>query len=149
MQIKPITVDYVAKHQGDFLQSHWEEIALDKVLTVLAPDWSRYAALEDAGVLMAIGAFDDAGEMVGYSVTFINAHIHYRNLVYAHNDVLYVRPEHRNSKVGLKLIRETERLAKERGAGMVSWHAKENTTLASLLPRMGYRVQDIIFSKGV
>lgn len=132
---------------GALLKAHWDEVAKNKHLMVLAPDTARYAELEKAGLLLAIGAFTEADEMVGYSVSFIGTNLHYSGLSYAHNDVVYLAKEHRGGRVGLQLLRETERLAKDRGAQLMLWHAKEQTTMANLLPRLGYGVQDIIFSK--
>lgn len=131
---------------ASLLQAHWEEVALNKGLMVLAPDWGRYRALEDAGILLALAAFLD-GAMVGYAVTLVVDHLHYRALRYGQNDVLFVAKDHRASKVGLGLIRETERLVREAGGRMVTWHAKEGTPLEALLPRLGYGVQDVVFSR--
>ena len=46
----------------------------------------------------------------------------------------------------MRLIKETERMAKERGVQLMLWHAKPNTALEKMMPRLGYGVQDIIFS---
>lgn len=129
----------------DLLREHWEEVALNKAVMVLEPDEERYQKLEADGTFFALGAFCD-GELAGYSGNFITQHIHYASLCYANNDVLFVAKQHRNSPLGLRLIRETEIEARRRGARMMSWHAKENTPLANILPRMGKRIQDIIFS---
>jgi predicted GNAT superfamily acetyltransferase len=138
--------EYLAK-VGDMVRDHWDEVAKNKHLMVLAPDVERYAQLEQAGQLLCVGAFDEAGQMVGYSVNFIGTNLHYKALTYAHNDVVFVAKSHREGRLGLQLLRETERRAKERGARLIVWHAKENTALAKILPRMGYGVQDILLSK--
>ena len=70
-------------------------------------------------------------------------------MLYCHNDVLFVAKEYRRGRLGLGLIRATEREAKKRGAQMVSWHAKQGTALEALMPRLGYGVQDIIYSREV
>ena len=86
---------------------------------------------------------------MGYSINFIGPHMHYSNLRYAHNDALFVKAGHRGGTLGLRLMRETERLAREQGARMMMWHAKPDTALHKLLPRLGYAVQDIAFSKEI
>jgi GNAT superfamily N-acetyltransferase len=132
------------------LRAHWEEIARNKDVMVLKPNVAAYAALEAAGLLICLVA-RDGDDMVGYCVSILNrSHLHYADLCTAMNDVLYVRPEYRGAaRVGLKLIAEMERLAAERGAQLVLWHAKEHTALAGLLPRLGYEVQDVMFSRRV
>ena len=90
----------------------------------------------------------DGDEVVGYAVSIIApSHLHYADLCYVSNDALFVKKSHRGGSTGLRLMRETERIAKERGAKLVLWHAKEGTRLDALLTRLGYGVQDIIFSK--
>lgn len=126
---------------------HWEEIARNKHIMVLNPDIERYQAIEDAGALLALFAYD-GDEIIGYSVTVVSAHLHYINLGMAQNDVLYLLPRYRGaSGVGIRLIRETERVARTLGADLMVWHAKDKSSLADILPRMGYQVQDILFSK--
>lgn len=128
------------------LREHVDELATHKHLMVLNPDVDRYEAMEEAGVLFALFAYD-GDDIVGYSVNFVARNLHYSDLVYAQNDVLFVRQTHRNGRLGLQLIHETERVAKRHGARFIVWHAKPNTALNDLLPRLGYGVQDIMHSK--
>lgn len=128
------------------LADHWREVAKHRDLMVLAPDWPRYEAMADAGALVIVGAYV-GDRMVGYAMSFAAPHLHYVGLVSCSNDVLYVDPAHRKGRLGLQLIYETERLAKERGAQIITWHAKEGTALAKLLPRIGYGVHEIVYSK--
>lgn len=137
--------ELLARAEGLFAE-HWQEIALSKHLMVLKPDSARYMAMEQAGMLLALGLWR-GDELVGYSVNFIMQHLHYADLCVASNDLVFVAAQHRNSRAGLMLIRETERHCKERGVQMLTWHAKQDTPLAHLMPRIGYGVQDIIFSR--
>ena len=80
-------------------------------------------------------------------MTFISQHLHYAGLR-IQNDILFVTKAARHGKVGLQLIRETERAAKENGAKLVTWHAKQGTALEALLPRLKYGVHEVIYSEG-
>lgn len=127
---------------------HRDELATARHLMALAPNVDAYRTLENTRSLLALVAY--AGEEIaGYAVSFIGPHLHYSGLRYAENDVLFVKPEFRGGRLGLRLMRETERLAHARGARMVMWHAKPDTALAQMLPRMGYGVQDIIYGKEI
>lgn len=127
-------------------REHYEEIALNKVVMQYAPDAERFALLEKAGALVTLAAFD--GErIVGYSVNIVSPHLHYKHLVVLHNDMLYIAQAYRRGRLGLRLIAATREAAIKRGAQMITWHAKENTALASLLPKLGCKVQDILFSE--
>ena len=127
-------------------QEHWEEIARNKHLMVLAPDVDKYRAIEQAGKLFAVLAYD-GDEMVGYSVNILDNNLHYRDLVQAQNDVLFVKQSHRAGRLFMRLREATLRMAAARGARLMLWHAKEQTPLADILPRLGCKVQDIIYSE--
>ncbi len=133
----------------DLLALHWNEVAKNKQVMVLKPDRRRYEEMERHGALLCLAALDFDGEIVGYSVCFIGPHIHYADLIVANNDVLFLREDLRPSTVGLRLIRETEKVARARGAQLMLWHAKQGTSLDKIMPRMGYGVQDIIYSKEI
>jgi GNAT superfamily N-acetyltransferase len=146
LDIRPTTYDEVADTAAHLFAEHWQETARNKAVMVLQPDAGRYRALEAQGSFFALGAFVD-GELVGYSGNLIGPHLHYADLRYSTNDVLFVSEAHRKSSLGLKLIDATEREARRRGARMVLWHAKEGTALAAIMPKRGCAVQDIIFSR--
>ncbi len=149
-EFKQLTVDQLTSDPAiaDLFHSHWDEIALNKDLMKLKPLLDKYYQLEANGMLLIIGAYVD-GELVGYSVNFLSQHLHYADLWTCMNDIVFVDKAARKSGVGAALIRHTEELAKERGAQMMLWHVKENTSMAALLPKLGYGVQDIVLSKGL
>lgn len=128
------------------LEDHWEESAKNKRLMVLKPNREAYQKLEDGGNLVSLFAFVD-DVIVGYSVNIVVPHIHYVDLITAHNDVIFVSKEYRNSVLGLRLIKATEEECAKAGARLLLLHAKEDTPLSKILPRKGYGVQDIIYSK--
>lgn len=126
---------------------HWEEVAKHKDRMVLAPDWDKYAALDDQGKLFVVYIFTDDYELIGYSYNFLDTHIHYKDLVVASNDAIYVSPEHRNSPAGLRLIKATKATAKVLGADLMLWHAKQGSALDKLFIAKRLQVQDTIYSE--
>jgi GNAT superfamily N-acetyltransferase len=132
----------------DMLADHYEELATDKSRMELAPWVEAYAKLDAEGALFTVGAIDQ-GELIGYSANFVSPAMHYRHLSMCQNDVLFVAKPYRSGRLGLQLIAATEAEAKRRGAGMMLWHAKEGTALDKLLRRKGYRVQDVVYSRGL
>lgn len=127
-------------------EDHWQEIAKNKKVMVLKPDYDKYRFLEESGIMRTLVAYED-DVVIGYSVNFIQPHLHYSDLISCYNDIVFLSKEKRNSPVGLKLLRATEKAAKEWGADMMLWHVKEGTSIDSILPRLGYGVQDIVYSK--
>jgi GNAT superfamily N-acetyltransferase len=146
VRIVPVA-DILARE--DLLYEHWQEIARNKDVMILNPLADRYDAMERAGVLLCLAAFVD-DVMVGYSATVVAPHLHYGGLVYGSNDVLFVQAEHRRGSLGLRLIRDTERHAAQRGARLMLWHAKQGSALDVMLGRLKqYAVQDIIYSRAL
>jgi len=137
--------DWKAKAEPLF-QEHYEEIARNKEVMKLNVNWPLYEALAETDSLFVYLAMQD-NVCIGYSLNIVTNHLHYADLNYVQNDVLFVKKELRGSRIGLRLMKVTEDHARSLGCKLMSWHAKEDTTLAKLLPRLKYGVQDIVFSK--
>jgi GNAT superfamily N-acetyltransferase len=130
----------------ELLELHREELTTHKDIMILNPDIEKYQRLQDVGVLHALGLYD-GDKIVGYSVNLLTNNMHYADLVYLQNDVLFIHPDYRKGRYGILLIKETELLALKLGAKMMLFHGKPNTNFSNLMPKLGYGVQDIMFSK--
>jgi uncharacterized protein YqiB (DUF1249 family) len=138
--------DLLETEMWPLLEQHREELTTNKALMRLAPDVDRYRAAETAGALVALVA-RVGGRMVGYSLNFVSQHLHYTDLRFAQNDVLFVTKDARAS-VGLRLLRATRVACAAHGAQMIAWHAKPDTPLAKMLAaRRNTRLQDLIFTE--
>lgn len=111
-----------------------------------SPDVDKYRAFAKAGILRALLAYDGP-KIVGYSTNIVVSALHHSHVIMAQNDLLYLHPDYRNGKQGLRLIRETEAMVKRAGASILVFGCKEGTTLISLLPKLGYTVGEIAFCK--
>jgi GNAT superfamily N-acetyltransferase len=145
MIIRPILATDYLDQMWPLLAAHREELTVYPEIMQLSPDVETYLRLEDAGKLLSLGVFDH-DELIGYSVNVVTRNLHY-DLRVCQNDVLYLTPEHRLGPLGLRLIRDTERHAREAGAKLMLWHAKQGTSLDGLLPRLDYQVQEIMYSR--
>jgi len=144
LRFELMTAEQFFEESVVLLIEHREELATDKALMVLKPDVEKYLAVEARGALMMIGAYRGV-RLIGYSVNIVTNNLHYADLIMCQNDVLFLTKDERKGSAGLRLIRETERLARERGAQIALWHAKPGTNLDKLMPRMGASVQDVIW----
>lgn len=141
------TLYEVIDEVGPLLQMHYDELTLNKERVKLAPIWPRYASLEQSGALAVYTARDN-GRLVGYSAFFITQHMHYEALTIVANDVLYLHPDHRTGRTGIRLIKFCEAALRERlGSFKLTWHAKNSNDLASILSRMSYAAEEVILSK--
>lgn len=128
------------------LKRHYEEIAHNKQDIKLDPDWARYDAMEQAGNLIAYTARDE-GKLVGYSVFFVNYHIHYNSTLVGQNDVLYLLPEYRKGMTGIRLIKYSIAQLEARGVDKIHWHVKFDHDFRVILERLGFVSEEVIVSK--
>ena len=129
------------------LRAHYEEIAWRRDKIALAPDEARYKSLEKAGVLRVYTARAD-GRLIGYSVYLVAAALHYKDTVYANNDVLFIEAAARGT-AGLRLIRFAEAALKAEGVHVVLLHVKSYNDWSVIAARMGYEPTDKIFQKWI
>lgn len=146
LSIREVGTDEGYRLIAPLLQRHYEEIGKFKDIWEVDPELEAYQVMEAKGRLLALVAFLD-NEVVGYSITFLAFNLHYKGTMIAQNDLLYVVPERRGSSLGLRLMRETITHAKQRGAKLMQWHSKLDTSLNTLLPKLGYEVLDVIWAK--
>lgn len=145
-----ITVESVAQMWDDMqglLVEHYSEIAQDKTHIPLAPNRARYEGLERDGKLLAIACRSPDGAMIGYSVFFINDHIHYDQTLFAINDVLFVTRSMRKTRAGMLLIDASEAQLKALGVKKIMWHIKPDYDWSNILTRRDYGVSETIYGK--
>lgn len=130
----------------DMLYEHWDEVAKNKHLMVLKPDKDVYFKLEAAGSLSVLIAYV-GDEIAGYSINIKTPHLHYADLMCMTNDVIFITKKYRPTPLGLRLIKRTEEEAKKAGAQLMFWHAKQDSSLDKILPRIKYKVQEIVYTK--
>lgn len=128
------------------LEAHWEEIALNKGKIALNPDWEAYEALESSGKLKIFTARND-DRLIGYFVVIVGVNLHYKDHVFAVNDILYLDKEHRKGRTGLKLIKFAEKCLKEDGVSVLSINTKVHKPFDSLMEYMGFNLIERVYSK--
>lgn len=141
------TVAQVREDIAPLLELHYDELTLHKDVMTLAPDWQRYEMLELADKLLAFTARDD-GRLIGYSVWFVDAHIHYAGTLVAANDVIFLHRDYRNgTRAGRELIDFSEKTLKEYGVDKAIWHIKFKNDWSAILRRRGYEREDFTVGK--
>lgn len=128
------------------LEAHWREIASFQDAIPLDPNFDAYERMEAAGTLVILAARRD-GALVGYSIFFLLPHVHYQTSLFAMNDILYLAPDERANGTGVRLIKQSERVMREHGARLISWHIKPTLDFSPLLERIGYERKEIVMAK--
>lgn len=144
--VRPIKLADTIDAAMPMIMDHIAEIGIYEGIEV-DPDREKYIALDDAGVVIAFGAFlGDA--LVGYCVSFILSTPHSRGLNVCLNDLCYLAPEFRKtSRAALDMVRATEQEAKRRGAKKILWNVRLGTKMMKIIPRLGYDLEEMVFSK--
>jgi GNAT superfamily N-acetyltransferase len=135
-----------ANDAKDLLHSHWEEVAVNKDVIKLNPDWDAYYNLEEVGILKIFTARSD-GVLVGYFVVLCRTHIHYKDHIFAANDILYLHKDYRKGFTGAKLMKFAEKCLQEDGVSVLVVNTKRHKPFDSLLEWLGYKHVENVYSK--
>jgi GNAT superfamily N-acetyltransferase len=137
----------VVEEVDGLLRLHYEELTLNRDRIALQPRWASYRALEAAGNFVLFTARED-GQLIGYSAFFIDQHMHYVGLTLATNDVLFLHPDYRTGRTGVRLIRFCEQeLAKQLPEFKLVWHAKYSNYFAQILEKMDYAREEVMMAR--
>lgn len=136
----------VEKDIKPLLEKHWEEIAVNQDKIKLNPDWETYASLEESGMLKIFTA-RDGEQLIGYFVVIVRRHIHYKDHLFAGNDILYLSPEYRKGRTGPDLIKFAEKYLKEDGVSVLVINTKVHRPFDSLLEWLGFSLIERTYSK--
>lgn len=128
------------------IEAHWEEIALNQDRIKLNPDWDAYADLEKIGVAKAF-TVRESGRLVGYFVVFCKKHIHYKDHIFAANDVIFLHPEYRKGMTGVRLIRFAEQCLAEDGVSVLVINTKTHKPFDAVLERIGFGLSERVYTK--
>lgn len=128
------------------LPIHWREIALDHDEIPLDPDYDQYLLMEEIGKLHVCTARED-GELIGYFITWVINHPHYKSTLWGKVDIYYVKQEHRTNGVGYKLFTYHEAEMKRLGVDKLINMCKIHQDHAPLFKALGYTEIERVFSK--
>lgn len=107
-----------------------------------------YFTLDMMGTLDTFVALDD-GKLVGYLVTITLPHNHHADKLVCNEDAFFVSKDYRKGRVGINLMKMSEKSAKERGASFISMTCAENNDLSKFYKRFGYKPFGMVFYKEI
>lgn len=139
-------LDTCEKDCQELIRLHWEEIAVNKDKIKLNPDWDAYHALEQNQRLKIFTARSEE-ELVGYFVVITGSNLHYKDHVFAVNDILYLRKEYRKGRTGIKLIKFAEKYLRDDGVSVLNINTKVHKPFDVLMEHMGFGLVERVYSK--
>lgn len=146
MNIQLEAYSVVKNDVRELIQRHWEDIALNQDKIKLNPNWEGYAELDRAGMLRFFTARQD-GELIGYFLLIVSRSLHYKDHLFANNDILFLHPDHRKGTAGLRLIRFAEQSLRDEGVSLMNVNTKIHAPFDVIMQRMGFNLIERIYSK--
>jgi hypothetical protein len=142
-------VESFEKCQEDFrpfVMQHWNELGLTKEDVPIDFDWERFFAQDRQGKLHTVTVRKD-GALVGYHITFLGSHPHYRSTLHGMVDLYYLVPDLRKGRTGMKMFKFAEEKLKELGVVKVYTGCKVKFDHTRLFEYLGYEFSDKQFIK--
>ena len=135
----------VKREAEPLLQQHWEEIALNKDIIKLNPDWKAYGELDRVNALRVFTARKD-GKLVGYFVVIVSKALHYADHLFANNDIIFLTKPARKGLTGVKLIRFAIDSLKAEGITKLHINTKAHQPFDPILERLGFEEIERVYS---
>lgn len=128
------------------LEEHYKEIALNKDIIKLNPDWRAYAQLDAINGLRIYTARKD-GKLMGYFVVIVSRSLHYKDHLFANNDVIFLAKTARKGLTGMKLIKYAIESLKAEGVTKLHVNTKMHQPFDPIMERLGFEEIETVFSK--
>jgi L-amino acid N-acyltransferase YncA len=128
------------------LEQHYKEIALNKDIIKLNPDWRAYAQLDAINGLRIYTARKD-GKLMGYFVVIVSRSLHYKDHLFANNDVIFLTKTARKGLTGLKLVKYAIESLKAEGVTKLHVNTKMHQPFDPIMERLGFEEIETVFSK--
>lgn len=127
-------------------RAHWQEtMEYYRGKQPYAPSFERYNQYDKLGWLITFTARDN-GEMVGYSLMYLVPSMHTQTMI-ATEDTIFLLPEYRKGRNGLRFHQFIEEELVNRGAREIVVTAKPESAACRILEFIGFRVINHQYSK--
>jgi GNAT superfamily N-acetyltransferase len=128
------------------IKEHWDEVVRDS--RPLEPYWDFYRYAEDTGNLVCFLARDE-GDVVGYTVFFLQPDLHSRNVKIASNNTVFLKKDCRKNGVGKAFLEYCDEELEKMGVQRIAWHMTPIVDFSGLLKTMGYRHFATIYTRDI
>jgi len=128
------------------LEQHYQEIALNKDIIKLNPNWRAYAELDRINALRIYTARKN-GILHGYFVVVVSQSLHYSDHLFANNDVIFLNKEARKGLTGMKLLKFGMDCLKAEGVTKLHVNTKLHQPFDPIMKRLGFEEIEKVYSK--
>jgi len=120
----------------DLFEIHYQEIGNDPKNIRLNPDYDTYFHLEDIGQLHLVTVRDD-DKIVGYYLSVINPLLHFKHILNAYNDAIFICKDYRKGSIAYKMIRFAIEDLEGLGVNQITLHTKIKQPFDKLCEKLG------------
>ena len=129
-----------------FAPIHWAELAVHQRDVPLNMDWDRFVSMENEGRLHTLTVRHD-GQLVGYHISIVSGHLHYKDTPHALVDLYYLAKDHRKHGVGANLFKHVHNSLRQLGVVKIITGTKLHQDHGRLLEHLGYTQTDATYSR--
>lgn len=130
----------------ELYQEHWEEIAGDKDVIKLNPNYETYAQMASLGFIHLVTVRDEEN-LVGYHLSLVYPHLHYMDSLTAFTDIFFLKKEYRKGRVGINLFKYMEHSLRAKKVQKIYMGTKLKLDIGNLLERLGYTPIERLYTK--
>lgn len=139
-QIEPFVK--VAQELPPLFIRHYEELAENKDVYPLDPDWDKYFALDISGILRFV-TVRSGNLLVGYISNLVSSHLHSKSTLVCEIEMFWLEPVYRYGWNGIRMFRYNDDYLKSLGVKLV--HVSEKLRFRGgkvglVFKRLGYRI---------
>ena len=118
------------------LEQHYKEIALNKDIIKLNPDWRAMPARRHQRPTNYTARKD--GKLMGYFVVIVSRSLHYKDHLFANNDVIFLTKTARKGLTGMKLVKYAIESLKAEGVTKLHVNTKMHQPFDPIMERLGF-----------
>jgi GNAT superfamily N-acetyltransferase len=126
--------------------AHWAEVAINKDLVGLNPDYDRYSELDGQGLLHLVTARSN-GDLVGYHLMIVTRHLHHKDSLSAISDITYLKPKYRKGMTGVKFLKYAFDGLRDMGVKCIHTSCKVNHDFGKILERLGFKEEERLYTR--
>jgi GNAT superfamily N-acetyltransferase len=122
-------------------KQHWQELALNKDVVPLDPNWDEYYQLDISGVLQVLTARVPGGQLVGYVFLLVGPNRHYKSTRWGHAEMYWLDPVYRQGWTGVRFMKAMVTGARTLGVVNLTLATKlhfADNRVTKLLQRLGF-----------
>jgi hypothetical protein len=117
-------------------EAQWQETEGHRHGLPFSPDYEAGLRFEKAGALVQFTIRRD-GELVGHMRMYLQSSVHTRTR-FAHEDTIYIVPQHRTGMLGVAMVRYVERQLRKLDVREIRFDTKHSNRADAILRRCGH-----------